>query len=72
MELRTKLSRILGDRRITQLELAEKSGLTPHTISAVYNEKWKQISKDTIVKICAALEIDISELFELVREDKAA
>jgi len=72
MELRTNLSRILGERRITQSELAKKAGLTQHTISAVYNEKWKQISKDTIIRICAALDIDISELFEVVRDNEAA
>ena len=72
MELKTKLSRILGDRRITQTSLAGKSGLTKQTISAVYNDKWKQISRETIESICIALDIDINELFEIVRDDKAA
>lgn len=72
MEIKTNLSRILGERRITQSELAQKAELTQNTISAVYNEKWKQISKDTILKICTALDIDISDLFEIVRDNKAA
>lgn len=65
MKLNTKLSRILGDRRISQINLARQSGLTQQTINAVYNDKWKHISRTTIEKICLALKIDISELFEL-------
>jgi len=72
MKINTKLSRILGDRRIKQLELARASGLTKQTINAVYNDKWKHISRETIEKICTALDIEISDLFELVKDDKAA
>ena len=71
MKLTTKLSRILGDRRIKQLELARQSGLTKQTINAVYNDRWKHISRETIEKICTALDIDdISFFFELARDDE--
>jgi putative transcriptional regulator len=72
MEIKTNLSRILGERRITQSYLAEKAGLTKTTIRAVYHDTWKQLSRDTIKRICTALDIDISEMFEIVRDDKAA
>ncbi|MBC8233370.1 helix-turn-helix transcriptional regulator [bacterium] len=72
MEIKTNLSRILGERRITQSELAEKAGLAKATIRAVYYDTWKQLGRDTIKKICAALDIDISEMFEIVGDDKAA
>lgn len=71
MAIKTNLSRILGERRITQSELARRTGLQKNTISSIYNEKWKQIGRDTIEKICTALDIDISDLFEIV-DKKAA
>jgi putative transcriptional regulator len=70
--IKTNLSRILGERRITQAELARRTGLQANTINAVYNDEWKQVSRKTIDKICNALDIDLSELFELVRDDEAA
>lgn len=71
MEIKTNLSRILGGRRITQSELARRTGLDNNTIGAVYHDKWKQLGRNTIEKICAALDIDISDLFEIV-DKKAA
>ena len=72
MGIKTNLSRILGERRITQAELARRTGLQANTINAVYNDEWKQVSRKTIYKICNALEIDMSELFELTRDAKSA
>jgi putative transcriptional regulator len=72
MAIKTNLSRILGERRITQSELARRTGLQNNTVGAVYHDDWKQIGRDTIDKICTALDIDISELFEIVRSNKAA
>lgn len=66
--LQTNLSGILGKRRIKQLELVKKTGLSPTTVGSVYHDNWKHISRETIEKICAALEIDIVELFELVED----
>lgn len=71
MELKTNLSRILGELRMTRKELAKKANLTTNTVGAVYHDNWKHISRETIKKICTALEIDISELFELVDNEAA-
>lgn len=71
MGIKTNLSRILGERRITQLELSRRSGLDKNTVGAVYNDEWQRIDRNTMYKICAALDIDISELFEMVRDDEA-
>lgn len=72
MGIKTNLSRILGERRITQAELARRTKLQANTINAVYNDEWKQLSRKTIYKICTALDIDISELFELAKNGEAA
>ena len=61
-----------GMTREVASELAEKAGLAKATIRAVYYDTWKQLGRDTIKKICAALDIDISDIFEITRDDKAA
>ena len=70
--IKTNLSRILGERRISQAELSRMTNISPNAINGIYNDRWAQIRRATIDKICTALDIDISELFEMVRDDKAA
>ena len=36
--IKVYLSRILGEKRITQKELAQKTGIRPATINEMYNE----------------------------------
>lgn len=69
--VKTKLSRILGERRISQSTLARMTNLSKNTINLIYNDNWLQIRKDTIDKICNALDIDISELFDIVEDEEA-
>lgn len=64
--IKCHLSRILGERRISQRKLAQESKLSTYTINKLYNEKWQKIEKETIVKLCRALDITPGELFEYV------
>ncbi len=63
-KIKCHLSRILGERRISQVELARKSGLSTYTINKYYHEKWKGIDEATLVKFCGALKVQVGELFE--------
>jgi len=65
----TKLSRILGEKRISQSKLAQMSNVSPTTIHLVYHDGWRQIHRSTVEKICSALNVDISELFEMTDDD---
>jgi DNA-binding Xre family transcriptional regulator len=49
------LSRLLGERRITQRKLSEISGLSLYTINKLYNEKWEGVGRKTLVKLCESL-----------------
>ena len=71
-DIRCRLSRILGDRRITQRELARKSGLSTYTINKFYNEKWQGVDRKTLVKLCETLGVSVGELFEYVETEKQA
>ncbi|MDA2918222.1 helix-turn-helix transcriptional regulator [Desulfobacterota bacterium AH_259_B03_O07] len=65
-DIRCRLSRILGDRRISQKELSRKSGLSTYTINKFYNEKWKGVDRTTMIKLCETLNVQVGDLFEHV------
>lgn len=56
------LRRIRKERGMTLIEAGEKSGMPMSTISKIENNKMS-LSYDKLLRICNALEIDISELF---------
>lgn len=60
------LSRLLGERRMTQKELALKTGIRPSTISEIYNELVERVNVDHLDKICEVLDCKLSELMEYV------
>ena len=64
--IRIMLSRILGEKRINQAELARKTGIRPNTINALYHGYAKRVTFEQIDKICEALDCELDELF--VRE----
>lgn len=64
--IRIKLSRILGEKRISQAELARMTGIRPNTICNLYNELVERIDLEQLDLICEALECDIPDI--LVRE----
>lgn len=73
-DIRCRLSRILGDRRMTQKELTKESGLSSFTVWKFYNEKWQGVDRETLIKLCETLKVQVGELFEYVetRSKKSA
>ena len=68
--IRIYLSRILGEKRWTQAQLARKTGIRPSTISELYNEFVDRISLDQLDRICEALECNLSDLLEYVPNEE--
>ncbi|EDS78032.1 conserved domain protein [Clostridium botulinum C str. Eklund] len=68
--IKIHLSRILGERRWTQADLARKTGIRPSTISEIYNELIERINLDHLDKICDVLECDVSDLIEHISKNK--
>lgn len=62
--VRIKLSTLLGERRMTQIELSRKTGIRPATINEIYHELCERINLEHIDKICEALDCDISDLLK--------
>lgn len=63
------LSRLLGERRWTQKELAEKTGIRPSTINEWYHEIVPRLNVDHIDKICEVLGCQITDLLEYIPND---
>lgn len=66
--IKIHLSRILGEKRITQKELSRMTKIRVNTISEIYNEKTDGIKFSTLEKICKALDIKIGDLLEVVNK----
>lgn len=62
--IKIHLSRILGEKRITQAELARQTNIRPSTISEIYNEIADRLNIDYLDRICEYLECDITDLIE--------
>lgn len=64
------LSKILGEKRWTQADLARKTGIRPNTISELYNELVDRVSLEQLDKICEVLECDLNDLLEYIPNKK--
>jgi putative transcriptional regulator len=64
--IKNNLSRILGERRMTQRELTRITGIAPSSVMKLYHGESKYIYFETLEKICTALHITMCDLFEIV------
>lgn len=56
------LSRILGERRMSQATLARTARVNPATISTLYHDRWQMVDRTVLRQICTALQIQPGEL----------
>lgn len=68
--IKIHLSRILGEKRWSQAELARQTGIGKNTISEMYNEFSERINLDYIDLICEALDCQVSDLLEFIPNKK--
>ncbi len=62
--IRIYLSRVLGEKRWTQANLARKTGIRPNTISELYNELVERVNLEHLDKICEVLECDLMDILK--------
>lgn len=63
--VKINLRKLLTDRRMTQSELADRTGIRPSTICDICNNTCSFLKIDNIDKICEALECSIQELISV-------
>ena len=56
------LSARLGERKMTQADLAKASGIRPNTIGDLYHEMNDRVNLTYLDKICEVLDCDLDEL----------
>jgi len=64
--VRIHLSRLLGEKRMSQKILAELTGIRPNTISEWYNEITVSLKVEHIDRICEVLGCSLDELIEVI------
>lgn len=60
------LSKLLGERRMSQRKLAELTGIRPNTINEWYNEIAVSLRVEHIDRICEVLGCSMGELIEVI------
>jgi putative transcriptional regulator len=64
------LSARLGEKRLTQADLARMTGIRPATINELYHEIADRVSLEHLDLICEALDCDLSDLIVRVGPDE--
>jgi putative transcriptional regulator len=64
------LSMLLGARRMTQSRLAELTGIHRDTLRKLYYNRWTSIRRDTLDRLCTALQVQVEELLEWREEPR--
>lgn len=62
--IRIKLSAILGEKRITQADLARMTKIRPATINEMYHELSERVNLEYLDRICDTLNCDITDLLK--------
>ena len=60
--VRILLSKLLGERRWTQADLARATGIRPATINEYYHELADRVNLEHLDLICEALDCDLDEI----------
>ena len=64
--IKIHLSRIRGEKRMSQAELARQTGIRPSTISDIYNEMTERLNIEYLDRICEYLDCSITDLIEYI------
>lgn len=64
------LSTILGMDRMTQSDLAKKTGIRPATINAIYNETIDRINLSHLSKICEVLDCEVADILQYIPDEE--
>ena len=58
-----KIKELREEKRMTQEELAVKSGVSRQTINAIENDKYSNVMMGTLAAIATALETTVDKIF---------
>ena len=62
-----KLSKLMIDKEISAVELREKTGIAPNTMTKLRRDE--EVSMTVLVKICKVLDANIGDIMDLIPEE---
>ena len=62
-----KLWKLLIDKDMTAVELREKTGIAPNTITKLRRNE--EVSMSVLVKICTALNANIGDIMDMIPQE---
>lgn len=65
MNVKCKLKELMDREGISQLQLAEKTGLSPATVGKLYRDQFERIDKNTLIRLCKYFNVGIADLLEI-------
>jgi len=68
MAISSNLSALMGIKRYSIQDVHTKTGLARNTISNLYNDKATRIDFETVDKLCALFDCDITDLLRREKE----
>jgi putative transcriptional regulator len=69
--IRCHLARLMGERKMKIVDVAEATGLHRNTVTLLYKETAQRIELDAMEKLCRLFNCQISDLFELIDDQPA-
>lgn len=70
--IKNYLSKLMGEKRYTIVQVAEKTGMSTSTISNLYNEKVKRMDFDTLEKLCKLFNCKVQDLIEYIPDEESS
>lgn len=62
-----KLWKLLIDKDMTAVQLREKTGIAPNTMTKLRRDE--EVSMAVLIKICTVLEVNIGDIMDLVQAE---
>lgn len=62
----SRVSRLLGERRLSIRQVAQDTGLAYTTVAALYHDRAQRFDRDTLDALCKHLDVPLCGLLERV------
>ncbi|HAG06591.1 MAG TPA: Cro/Cl family transcriptional regulator [Peptococcaceae bacterium] len=72
MPIRCRLSVLMGEKKVNQLDVARGTGLSKTTVNDLYHERVKMIAFDTLERLCKFFGCNVGDILTYVEEREGA
>ena len=64
--IRLRLREILSEKKLSQSKLSRMADVSLNTIQAIYHDPYRDVSMSTLEKLARALNVPVSDLYEVL------